>query len=282
MQSILTVTLLNVLDVEKSGRWGEKMDYKYLKVEKKDGKCLVAINRPEKLNALSSELLKELECAFYEACCDEGVGVLVITGIGKAFVAGADISEMKEFGSVEAEQYSLQGQKVFGMLEKMEIPVIAAINGYALGGGLELALSCDFRIASENALLGLPEITLGLVPGFGGTQKLTRIVGIAKAKQMIMLGERINAAEALQLGLVHRVVKPEELEKEVDALAGKLLGLGRVALKTAKYLMNASLDLPLQEGLNMEARAFALLFSGREAKEGIEAFLAKRKPEFRK
>ncbi|MEM3512637.1 MAG: enoyl-CoA hydratase-related protein [Thermoplasmata archaeon] len=254
------------------------MDYKYLKVEKKDGKCLVAINRPEKLNALSSELLKELECAFYEACCDEGVGVLVITGIGKAFVAGADISEMKEFGSVEAEQYSLQGQKVFGMLEKMEIPVIAAINGYALGGGLELALSCDFRIASENALLGLPEITLGLVPGFGGTQKLTRIVGIAKAKQMIMLGERINAAEALQLGLVHRVVKPEELEKEVDALAGKLLGLGRVALKTAKYLMNASLDLPLQEGLNMEARAFALLFSGREAKEGIEAFLAKRKP----
>ncbi|MEM4161415.1 MAG: enoyl-CoA hydratase-related protein [Thermoplasmata archaeon] len=258
------------------------MEYKYLRVEKKEGKCVVAINRPEKLNALSSEVLKELECAFYETCCDESTGLLVITGIGKAFVAGADIAEMRNFSAIEAEQYSLQGQKVFGMLEKMEIPVIAAINGYALGGGLELALSCDFRIASENALLGLPEITLGLVPGFGGTQKLARIVGIGKAKQMIMLGERISASEALQLGLVHRVVKAEELEREVETLAVKLLALGRVSLKTAKSLINASLDLPLAEGLNMEARAFALLFSGKEAKEGLEAFLAKRKPEFRR
>ncbi|MCX8173744.1 MAG: enoyl-CoA hydratase-related protein [Thermoplasmata archaeon] len=258
------------------------MEYRYLKVEKKDGKCVIAINRPEKLNALSGELLKELECAFYEVCDDGSTGVLVITGTGKAFVAGADIGEMKGFGSIEAEQYSLQGQRVFGMLEKMEIPVIAAINGYALGGGLELALSCDFRIASENAMIGLPEITLGLVPGFGGTQKLARIVGIARAKQMVMLGERISAAEACHIGLVHRVVKAEDLEKEVDALAAKLLGLGRVALKTAKYLINASADLPLAEGLNMEARAFALLFSGNEAKEGIEAFLSKRKPEFRR
>jgi len=254
----------------------------YLKVEKKDGLCVLSINRPDKLNALSTEVLKELECALAEICCDDKIGVLVITGIGKAFVAGADISEMKNFGPIEAENYSLLGQRVFGMIERLEIPVIAAINGYALGGGLELALSCDFRIASESAVLGLPEITLGLVPGFGGTQKLARIVGIGKAKELIMLGERISASEALQIGLVHRVVKAEKLSEEVEAFANRLLGFGRVALKTAKYLINSSQELTLSHGLNMEAKAFALLFSGREAKEGIDAFLSKRKPEFRK
>ncbi|MGB9636113.1 MAG: enoyl-CoA hydratase/isomerase family protein [Thermoplasmata archaeon] len=254
---------------------------KYLKIEKKEGICVVSINRAEKMNALNRELLKEMECAFYEVCNESAIGVLVITGIGKAFVAGADISEMQGFSSVEAEEYSMQGQRVFGMLEKMEIPVIAAINGYALGGGLELALSCDFRIAAENAILGLPEITLGLVPGFGGTQKLARIVGTGKAKELIMLGSKVSAAEAYQMGLVHKVTKPENLMEETIAFAKNLLGLGRVALKTAKYLINASADLALDDGLALESKAFALLFSGKEAREGIDAFLSKRKPEFR-
>jgi len=258
------------------------MEKKYINMERKGGICTVTINRPDKLNALSKDVLAELECAFFEACNDESTGVLVITGTGKAFVAGADIGEMQGFSTADAENYSEYGQRVFGMLEQMEIPVICAINGYALGGGLELALSCDFRIASENAVLGLPEITLGLVPGFGGTQKLAHIVGVAKAKEMIMLGTRIGAGEALQIGLVHRVVKPEKLLEEAHALAAQLLSLGRTALKTAKFLVNASLTTNLPDGLSLERKAFALLFSGTEAKEGMKAFLEKRKPNFRK
>jgi enoyl-CoA hydratase/3-hydroxyacyl-CoA dehydrogenase len=207
---------------------------------------------------------------------------VIITGEGdRAFSAGADITAMPKVTPVNGESFSRYGQEVFGFIEKMSKPVIAAINGYALGGGLELALACDFRIAAEHAEFGQPEINLGLIPGWGGTQRLARIIGIAKAKELIMLGERIKADEALKIGLVHRVVPYDNLRDEARKLAKKLCELPPIAMRYAKLAINFGSQAPLEAGLRIESAFMGLTFSTEDLKEGVEAFMMRRKPQFK-
>jgi enoyl-CoA hydratase/3-hydroxyacyl-CoA dehydrogenase len=227
-------------------------------------------------------MMEELLDALTTIDNDPGVRCVIITGEGdRAFSAGADITAFPKATPVMAEELSRKGQKVFSKIEELSKPVIAAINGYALGGGLELALACDFRIASEHAELGSPEINLGIIPGWGGTQKLVRIIGLRNAKRLVMLGERLKAEEALQLGLVDKVVPFEKLREEAKSLAQKLCNGPPIGLKYAKYALNFGSQVPLEVGLRLEAALMALLFSTNDVKRGIEAFMSKSKPEFK-
>jgi len=245
---------------------------------------VLTIQRPEALNALSSEVLSDLaealdqleEKSFSECRC------LIVTGSGeKAFVAGADIKEISGLTKEESVEFAQKGQKIFSRFEELPFPVIAAVNGFALGGGLELALSCDFMIASEKAKLGLPETTLGLIPGFGGTVRLSRSVGLNAAKRMIFTGEMITATEAHSLGLVSQVIKPEELMSTVMKVAETLTTRGPVALHQAKKSIFGTFDLEKEEAMDFEAKRFNELFSTSDVREGTGAFLEKRKPEFK-
>lgn len=256
--------------------------YETLKMEREENVLWIILNRPHRLNAFNDVLMEELADALDTAEKDQSIRCVVITGEGdRAFSAGADVTMFPKATPVKAEEFSRLGQKVFGKIEEMSKPVIAAINGFALGGGLELALACDFRIAAEHAELGFPEITLGLMPGWGGTQRLTRIVGLAKAKEMIMLGVRLKAEEALKVGLVHKVVHYEKLKDEVGGLAKKLSEGPPIALKYAKQALNFGTQVPLEAGLRLEAGLTALIFSTNDLKEGVEAFMSKRKAEFK-
>jgi len=210
------------------------------------------------------------------------VRCVIITGEGdRAFSAGADITTFPKVTPVLAAEFSRKGQKVFSKIEELSKPVIAAINGYALGGGLELALTCDFRIASEHAEFGNPEINLGIIPGWGGTQRLVRIVGLRNAKRLVMLGDRIKADEALKIGLVDKVVPFEKLKDEARTLAQRLCEGPPIAMKYAKHALNFGSQVPLDFGLRIEAGLMALLFSTQDIKRGIEAFMSRRKPEFK-
>ncbi|MDX1957244.1 MAG: enoyl-CoA hydratase-related protein [Leptospiraceae bacterium] len=257
------------------------MELKYIKYEKKDGIGIITINKPETLNALSNDLLTELGLVYHEVM-KTGTRVTVITGEGKAFVAGADISEMKNFSVEEAKEYSLKANKVFGLMETSNTVSIAAINGFALGGGLELALSCNIRIASEKAKLGMPEVSLGLIPGFGGTQRLTRLVGESRAMELILSANKISAEEASRIGLVNRVTSETELMTTCLELAKSILANGTNAIFRAKEVIQCSLEYDYQtiEGLKLETETFSQLFSTAETKEGLSAFLEKRKPNF--
>lgn len=256
--------------------------YETIKVEREDRTAWIILNRPHRLNALNDVMMEELLDALTMIENDPGVRCVVITGEGdRAFSAGADITAFPKATPVMAEEFSRKGQKVFSTIEELSKPVIAAINGYALGGGLELALACDFRIASEHAELGSPEINLGIIPGWGGTQKLVRIVGLRNAKRLVMLGERLKAEEAYQIGLVDKVVPFEKLRDEVKSLAQKLSNGPPVALRYAKYALNFGSQVPLEVGLRLESALMALLFSTNDVKRGIEAFMSKSKPEFR-
>jgi enoyl-CoA hydratase/3-hydroxyacyl-CoA dehydrogenase len=256
--------------------------YETLKIEREDKILWVILNRPHKLNAFNDVMMRELEDALDAAERDPSIRCVVIIGEGdKAFSAGADITAFPKVTPVSAEEFSRLGQKVFSKIEEMSKPVIAAINGYALGGGLELALACDFRIAAEHAELGSPEINLGLIPGWGGTQRLVRIVGLAKAKEMIMLGTRLKAEEALRIGLVNKVVQYEKLKDEARELARKLSEGPPIALKYAKFAVNYGSQAPLDVGLRIESSLMALTFSTEDLREGVEAFLSKRKVEFK-
>jgi enoyl-CoA hydratase len=242
----------------------------------------VTIQRPEKLNALNQEVLKELDCAFAGLEHDGNVGVVVLTGAGeKAFVAGADISELKDLDSASARVQALKGQAVFQRIEDLSKPVIAAVNGFALGGGCELALACHLRVASENARFGLPEVSLGIIPGYGGTQRLPRLVGKSLALDMILSGEMVGAADALRMGLVSRVFPQAELRAGVEKLANTILSRGPLALRSALTAVHQGLEMPQDQGLQFEAALFGLLAASQDMKEGMGAFLEKRPAAFK-
>lgn len=250
-----------------------------LLIEIKDKIAIITVNRPQALNALNKETLEELKTALWQLKDTDEAVVVIITGSGeKAFVAGADIREMENMTPGEAKKFSLLGNEVFGMLEKLEKPVIAAVNGFALGGGCELAMACDIRIASENAKFGQPEVGLGITPGFGGTQRLPRLVGKGLALELLMSGKIINAGEAFRIGLVNKIATKalEEAEKLAVAIAGN----GPFAVKQTKQLVANGLYMDLERALKYEAEGFGMCFATSEQKEGMKAFGEKRKPNF--
>lgn len=256
--------------------------YETIKVEREESTLWITLNRPHRLNAFNDVLLEELADILDTAEKDASVKCVVVTGEGdRAFSAGADITMFPKATPVKAEEFSRVGQKTFGRIEEMPKPVVASINGFAMGGGLELALACDFRVAAEHAELGSPEIGLGLIPGWGGTQRLVRVVGLAKAKEMVMLGSRLKAEEALKAGLVNKVVHFDKLRDEVRDLAKKLSEGPPIALKYAKYALNFGTQVPLDMGLRLESSLMGLCFSTEDLKEGVEAFMSRRKAEFK-
>jgi enoyl-CoA hydratase len=258
------------------------MELKNILYEKSEGIATITINRPEKLNALNQETIQEISSTLDDAEKDENIRVVVITGAGdRAFSAGADINEMKGKTPIDLRRSCQRTKEMMNKVEDLEKPVIAAINGYALGGGLELAMACDLRIASEKARLGQPEINIGLIPGWGGTQRLPRFVGKAIAKEMIFTGKMIDAKTAERLGLVNAVVPADQLKAAVKKLAEELSSKPPIAVKLAKQLINNSIETNLRIGMMHESEAFGILSSTEDVKEGIAAFLEKRKPKFK-
>ncbi len=257
------------------------MEYRSLKVEKDGRIAVLTIDRP-KVNALNSELMGELREAFRALAQDVTVGAIIVTGAGdKAFVAGADIKEMAGLTPLQAREFALLGQQITHLMETMDKPIIAAINGVALGGGCELAMACDIRIASDRAVLGQPEVSLGIPPGFGGSQRLPILVGKGKAAELIFTGEQIGATEAERIGLVNRVVSHEKLMDEAKALAAKILEKGPFAIALSKAAIQRATEGGLTQGLLYEAEVFAQAFATEDQKEGMRAFLEKRRPMFR-
>ncbi len=252
--------------------------YETLLLETDDsGICTLTINRPDKMNALNAQVFDELDKALDEITGSESVKALILTGAGdKAFVAGADISELNKLNEGEATEKSLRGQKTFQRIEDLTIPVIAAVNGYALGGGCELAMACHIRVASANAMMGLPEVSLGLIPGYGGTQRLTKLVGHAKALELIMTGRFVKAEEALELGLVNEVAEDSAVAASKNML-GMMLRQGPLAIKHAILAIR---EAGSSDGYRSEAKLFGDLYNTDDFKEGTSAFLEKRKPNF--
>jgi enoyl-CoA hydratase len=254
------------------------MNYGILKIEITDRIALVTISRPEAMNALNTAFYKELNHFLDDLEPRDDIRVLVITGEGKAFVAGADIAEMAHKGEQEAYAFSLVGQRTFDRLEHLRIPVIAAVNGYALGGGCELAMACDFRIASKLAKFGQPEMNLGLIPGYAGTQRLSRLTGPGNALWLILTADTINAEEALRIGLVQKVVEPESLMEETLKMAGRIASNGSNAVPVSKKVIRQGYAMDFKAASEMEALEFGKLFNESTTKEGMSAFLEKRKP----
>lgn len=256
--------------------------YASLLVERDGPIAVLTVNRPKALNAMDQATLAELRSAIETLNADPGVGIVILTGAGeKAFVAGADISEMVAFGPAQAEEHARKGQAAVAAFENAKKPVIAAINGYALGGGLELALACDIRLASENAQMGLPEVSLAVIPGFGGTQRLARIVGEGRAKELVFTGRRVKADEALAMGLVNKVVPQPQLLEAAKEMARAILANGPVAVRLAKEVIHDGLSASLEHGLGLEQKAFGLVFATHDQKEGMRAFMEKRKPNWK-
>jgi len=257
------------------------MAFQNLLIEDSGAVRLITLNRPDKLNALDRTTLAELHQAFDQAASAESVRVVVLTGAGsKAFVAGADISEMSPLTPVQARDFSRFGQQLMTRIEQLGKPVIAMINGFALGGGLELAMACHLRIAADTAKLGQPEVNLGLIPGFGGTQRLLRLAGRGAALELCLLGQQIDAARALALNVVTRIVPSEQLSAETMKLAEQLAAAAPQALRGVLDAVLIGGEAGLQAGLDYETQAFALAFSTEDMKEGTSAFLARRKPQF--
>lgn len=257
------------------------MDYKNLLIE--EGKVtLVRINRPEKLNALNKDTLEELWSVLNYIKKNNDILALVITGMGeKAFAAGADIKELNACDTISGKDFSSFGQNVFNLIENLGKPVIAAVNGFALGGGCELALACHFRLASENAKFGQPEVNLGIIPGYGGTQRLTRLINSGRAAELILTGNMIDANEAFRIGLVNHVYKSEDLINEAIKTAEIITTKGQIAVRLALESINSSANLSKSEGLKIEANLFSICCGSNDFKEGTKAFLEKRKPEFK-
>ncbi len=256
--------------------------YETIRVEREESILWIVLNRPHRLNAFNDVLMEELSDILETAEKDLSVKCIVLTGEGdRAFSVGADLTMFSKATPVKAEEFSRFGQKVFGRIEEIYKPVIASINGFALGGGLELALACDFRIAAEHAELGNPETARGLIPGWGGTQRLVRIVGLAKAKEIIMLGTMLKADEALAAGLVTKVVHYDELKNVTKEMAEKLSEGAPIALKYAKQTLNFGTQVHMEAGLRLESALMGLAFSTEDLKEGVEAFMSRRKAEFK-
>ncbi|WP_207732283.1 enoyl-CoA hydratase-related protein [Heliobacterium chlorum] len=257
------------------------MEMNYLLYEEEEALAIVTINRPKALNALNSQVLEELKGLLDEIAQKDHISVVIVTGAGeKSFVAGADIAQMREFTPVQARQFAKLGQQVFSSIERLPQPVIAAVNGFALGGGCELAMACDFRIAAENAKFGQPEVSLAVTAGFGGTQRLPRLVGKGLAAELLFTGDMIDSAEALRIGLVNKVVPVVELMDKAKAIAKKIAAKGQGAVRLTKAAMTEGLNMDLERALAYEAEVFALCFSMADQKEGMDAFLNKRKPNF--
>lgn len=257
------------------------MTYKNLLVELKNKIAVVILNRPDKLNALNAETLSEIKQVFEELKNNDSINVIIITGSGeKAFVAGADISEINKLNMLEGKKFAEFGQAVFSLIENFDKPVIAAVNGFALGGGCELSLSCHIRLASENAKFGQPEVNLGIIPGYGGTQRLTRLINSGRAMEMILTGDMIDANEALRLGLVNKVYPQTELLNKAIDLAEKIASKGQQAIRLAIKAVKVVDQVSLRDGQNVEASLFALCCGTEDFKEGTSAFLEKRKPSF--
>jgi enoyl-CoA hydratase len=252
-----------------------------VKTENKDGVLFITIDRPKSLNALNAQTVDELRQAFEAAREDEAVKAVIVTGGGeKAFVAGADINELAKMTPITGKEVARNGQRTFRAIERFPKPVIAAINGFALGGGCELALACHIRIASEKAQLGLPEVTLGIIPGYGGTQRLARLLGKGRALELILTGDRIGAAEAERIGLVNRVVPADQLLATAEEMARKIMTRGPLAVHAAIEAVMSGTDMAFEEGQLLEATLFGLLASTEDMKEGMGAFLEKRQANF--
>ena len=256
------------------------MKYKNLIVEMNDRICTVKINRPQALNALNIETTSEIYSCFKELEKKNNIDVIIVTGEGKAFVAGADISYMRDLTAGEAKEFGLSGINAFNAIENSKKIIIAALNGFTLGGGCELAMACDIRIASSKAKLGQPEVTLGITPGFAGTQRLPRIIGVAKAKELIYTGDIISAQEAEKLGLVNKVVEPELLMDEVLTMAKKISGNAKFAVEYSKEAIDKGMQVDKTTAMHIESSLFGLCFATYDQKEGMTAFLEKRKTAF--
>jgi len=257
------------------------MEYEILKLEINDGIAVVTISRPRAMNALNTRFFNEMDAMVADISGNKEVKAMIITGDGKAFVAGADIAEMVDKSPEEGTSFSRLGQSTFRSFGEMNIPVIAAINGFALGGGLELAMGCDFRIASTKAKFGQPEVSLGLIPGYAGTQRLSRLVGMGDALYLLMTADMVGAEDALRMGLVQKVFEPEMLMEETLKIAKNIASKGPQSIKKVKSVVRLGLAMSQIEGEEMEAREFGTLFGeGSEGKEGMAAFLGKRKPEW--
>jgi enoyl-CoA hydratase len=258
------------------------MAYKNIIFKVEKGIATITFNRPEVLNALNKESLQEFSTALDQVDLDEDIRVLVLTGAGvKSFVAGADITEFLKFNVLKAKIFAQMGHGLINRLQELPIPVIAAVNGFALGGGCEIVLGCDFIYAAENAMFGLPEINLGIIPGFGGTQRLPGLINRNMAKEMIFTGKMISAAEAHGAGLVNMVCPQDQLMAEVMKTAATLASKGKASLRAAKQAINSGMDVDLRTGCRIEIDAFAICLSSSDAKEGISAFLEKRKASFK-
>jgi len=258
------------------------MTFNTILLDIQEGIATLSINRPKALNALNPEVVEELGEALKQISKNQEVRVLILTGAGdKAFVAGADIGTMAKLSPLEARRFSAAGHEVLFAMEALEIPIIAAVNGFALGGGTEIAMACDFVYASEKAKFGQPEINLGILPGFGGTQRLARLVGKGWAKELCLTGEMISAQQAKEIGLVNKIFPAEELMAETLKTAKLMASKGRPSLRAVKQAMNRGFDVDLRNGCAMEVDAFAIAFASPDAKEGLTAFLEKRKPEFK-
>ncbi|MFC1822003.1 enoyl-CoA hydratase/isomerase family protein [Thermodesulfobacteriota bacterium] len=258
------------------------MGYETIIFETAGNVAMIKINRPKALNAINPTVLSEMNSVLDRVEADPSVKVLVLTGEGdKAFVAGADIAHMANFTPLQGRVFSSEGQDLLFRLEALSIPVIACVNGFALGGGTELAMACDFIYASEKAKFGQPEINLGIIPGFGGTQRLQRLVGAAMAKELCMSGMTIDALEAKEIGLVNRIFPPEKLWEETMKTAETMASKGRVALKAIKDCVHRGRDVDLRDGCYMESDAFGLCMASPDGKEGLTAFIEKRKPDFK-
>jgi len=258
------------------------MGFETIELQIEGGIATLTLNRPKALNALNLAMVRELQQAVHQVRDDPTVRVVVITGAGdKAFAAGADITEFKGMSPVDAWVFTKQMQRVYLELEQLPKPVIAAVNGYALGGGCELMMACDIAYASDRAKIGQPEITLGIIPGAGGTQRLPRLIGKQRAKELVMTGDMIGAQEAWNLGLLNKVVPSDQLMAEARKLAEKLAGKGAVALKAAKEAIEEGCDIGLERGLGIEGKLFGLCFATEDKVEGVNAFLEKRAPNFK-
>ncbi|MDP2876841.1 MAG: enoyl-CoA hydratase-related protein [Holophaga sp.] len=252
------------------------MDNAIVKLERQGAIAIVTLDRPDALNALNLRVFAELESVFLDLARDPGLRAVILTGAGKAFVAGADIKEMADFGPIQARAFARRGQSVMRLIESFSHPVIAAVNGFALGGGCELAMACDFRIASEKAKAGQPEVNLGVTPGFGGTQRLARLVGRSQAKYLLFTGEIITAERALQIGLFDEVVAPEQLLPRCLEIAQTIATKGPVAVSYSKHAVNIGVEATLAQGQEYEAELFAQTFATNDQKEGMAAFILKR------
>jgi enoyl-CoA hydratase len=257
------------------------MEYRNLLVEARSGVAVVTVNRPDKLNALDDRTMEELGAAFTSLGADAAVRGVILTGAGeKAFVAGADIGELARQSPVEGRERSIRGQDVLDRIESLGKPVVAAVGGFALGGGCELAMACHVRVASENAKLGTPEARLGIMCGYAGTQRLPRLVGKGRAFELLLTGEMVDAQEAFRIGLVNKVVPRGKLLEESEALLRKMLANGPLSLRFIIEAVNAGLEMPFAEGQHLEATLFGLICASEDMKEGTRAFLEKRPPKF--